>query len=125
MARCLPGQQCRGIAHVEPLGKVARGGDARQRRVQARKLVRRHAAVGFIGGKQVRHHRFQLQRRAGREARQQRRQPVGSGALAAHPGINFKMNGQASRVQPRGLRGRFQFLADATAPRQPASGDWR
>ena len=88
----LAGEQRGRVADVEPLREQPGSGDARENAVEARELLLRCLAVGFIGGEQMRHHGFKAQRRARRKARIDRREFTGQNALAAHTGVNLKMN---------------------------------
>ena len=68
--------------------------------VEARELRLRRLAVGFVGGEEMRHHAFKAERRARAEARKDRGQIAGQHALAAHAGVDLKMNGQRARRAP-------------------------
>ena len=115
----LAGEQRGGVADIEPLGEEARGGDAAQRFVEARELLLRHLAVGLVGGEEMRHHAFKPQRRAGTEAREDCGELAGPDALAAHAGVDLKMDGQRAGLRAGGARGGLQFVE---LPELPGDG---
>ena len=96
----LAGEQRGGCADIEPLGEEACGGDAAHGFVEARKLLLCCLAVGFVGGEEMRHHAFKAQRRAGTEAREDCGEIAGADALAAHAGVDFKMDGTEPCCEP-------------------------
>ena len=99
--RGLTGQQSGGCADIEPLGKESRGGDAAHGFVEARKLLLRRYAVSLVGGEEMRHDAFEAKRRAGLEAREDCGELAGPDALAAHAGVDFKMDGHGARLRAR------------------------
>ena len=105
MVARLAGEQRGGGADVEPLGKEAGGGDAAHGFVEARELRLCDLAVGFVGGEKMRHHALKPQRRAGAEAREDLGEIAGADALAAHAGVDFKVDGQRAWLRSGGAGG--------------------
>ncbi len=106
----LAGEQRGGRADIEPLGEEARGGDAAHGFVEARKLLLRRLAIGFVGGEEMRHDALKPQRRAGTEAREDCGEIAGADALAAHAGVDFKMDGHGARLRARSASSRDQLV---------------
>ena len=67
-------------------------------------------AVAFVGGEEVRHDAFEPEGRLGPEAREEWGKVVEADALAAHAGIDFKVNGKGASAQPGGVCGGFKIV---------------
>jgi hypothetical protein len=56
----------------------------------------------------VGHHSFKTEGRIAMEALEERSEGIGSGALAAHPGIDLEVNREGAKI--RGARGGLEFI---------------
>ena len=115
----LAGEQRGGRADVEPLGEKGGGGDAAHGFVKARELLLGCLAVGFVGGEKMRHHAFKAQRRARTEAREDLGEIAGADALAAHAGVDFKVDGHGTGLRSGGAGGGEKLVE---LPRLPRDG---
>ena len=100
-----------GIAHIEPVGIEPGSLNSRERLLQIGELGLGGAAVGFVGGEEVGHDAFKLERRAGRKARR----GAGRGLQDSHPGGSCRCrfrDGQASELarRPADARGGFKIV---------------
>ena len=72
-------------------------------------------AVGFVGGEEMRHHAFKPQRRAWPEAREDCGEIAEASALAAHAGVNLKMDGHGTGLRSGGTETRAWALPALTS----------
>ncbi len=70
----------------------AGGADAAKSVFHAVELIVGDSFVGLVGGKEMGHHAFEAQWRIAVKAREKRRERFRIGSLAAHAGVDFKMN---------------------------------
>ena len=101
----LAGEQRGRGADVEPFGKKAGCRDAAHGFVKASELRLRHLAVGFVGGEEMGHDAFKPERRTGAEAGEDAGEIAEACALAAHAGVDLKMDGHGACLRSGGARG--------------------
>ena len=88
----LAAKQSGGAADVEPFDARGCRSERFERGFKASKLFGGDATVGLVGREEMGHHAFKEQRRIGGEALEHSGGFLGCNALAAHAGVDFKMN---------------------------------
>jgi len=104
------GDECGRAAGAEPVGIETGGFDQGKGLLELRELGLGDEAVGFVRGEQMGGDAFKPERRLDGEAGEKRGQAGKAGALAAHAGVDFKLDGERADTEVGGTRGGLEHV---------------